>query len=498
MSSVAAVRRTRPIATGSASSAPDAERAPQRAGDGLHRGGRRVQRDRVGRGDLVAPSRARAPASSIAQERRQLGRRALRGAPHHADDVRTSTGKSRSPTRRPLPTSTTASTQRRSGPRPPRPRPARRRLDHHAHERLGARAAHQHPAPVAELGLDLAHRRLHRRRGVEVDRPRRAARSRAPAGRRVIAAASADSGTPRRATRSATISPVSTPSPVVARSANTMWPDCSPPIARSCAAIAAVTFRSPTGVSTMPTPAPASARRSPRFDITVTDDRVVAQHPALVPVERGHHHDLVAVDELAVLVDRDHAVGVAVERETEVGAVRDAPRAAAARGYVEPQSALMLRPSGAACSTSTSRARGAQRARPELGRGAVRAVEHDVAARRACARRARRAGARRTRRARRRPSTGVGRRLTRRLCRRRFGLERARARARPRSRPRRRRRACGRRRRRASRRCRSTGCGSPTRSRRARPRAARGTRSRAWARRRATSTLAPFGLRARA
>ena len=115
--------------------------------------------------------------------------------------------------------------------------------------------------------------------------------------------------------------PVSTPSPVVARSANTMWPDCSPPIARSCAAIAAITLRSPTGVSTMPTPAPANARRSPRFDITVTAIASLRSLPAFVPVERRHHHDLVAVDELAVLVDGDHAICVTVEREPEVGAV---------------------------------------------------------------------------------------------------------------------------------------------------------------------------------
>ena len=49
-------------------------------------------------------------------------------------------------------------------------------------------------------------------------------------------------------------------------------------------------------------------------------DRVVAQRAPLVQVERGDHHDLVAVDEHAALVDREHAIGVAVERETGVGA----------------------------------------------------------------------------------------------------------------------------------------------------------------------------------
>ena len=37
-------------------------------------------------------------------------------------------------------------------------------------------------------------------------------------------------------------------------------------------------------------------------------------------VERGDREDLVAVDERAAFVDRDDAVGVAVEREAGVGA----------------------------------------------------------------------------------------------------------------------------------------------------------------------------------
>ena len=36
---------------------------------------------------------------------------------------------------------------------------------------------------------------------------------------------------------------------------------------------------------------------------------------------RGDREHLVAVDDLALLVDRDHAIGVAVERETDVGPV---------------------------------------------------------------------------------------------------------------------------------------------------------------------------------
>ena len=56
-------------------------------------------------------------------------------------------------------------------------------------------------------------------------------------------------------------------------------------------------------------------------------DRVVAEPAALGQVERERSHDLIAVDDLAALVDRDDAVGVAVEREADGRAVLDARRA---------------------------------------------------------------------------------------------------------------------------------------------------------------------------
>ena len=50
---------------------------------------------------------------------------------------------------------------------------------------------------------------------------------------------------------------------------------------------------------------------------------MVAQQPALVHVERGDHHDLVAVDERAALIDREHPVGITVERQTGMRAGGD-------------------------------------------------------------------------------------------------------------------------------------------------------------------------------
>jgi hypothetical protein len=84
---------------------------------------------------------------------------------------------------------------------------------------------------------------------------------------------------------------------------------------------------------------------------------------------------------LPSLVDRDHAVAVAVEREPERRAGRRPRRPPGTTGCVAPHSSLMLRPSGAAWMTDRV---GAEFARNTLGRdvahGAVRAVEHDAQA----------------------------------------------------------------------------------------------------------------------
>ncbi len=51
------------------------------------------------------------------------------------------------------------------------------------------------------------------------------------------------------------------------------------------------------------------------------DHRVGAERPAPLHVERAHRQDLIAVDDLAALVDQDHPVGVAVDRDADVRAV---------------------------------------------------------------------------------------------------------------------------------------------------------------------------------
>ena len=45
--------------------------------------------------------------------------------------------------------------------------------------------------------------------------------------------------------------------------------------------------------------------------------------PRLLQAERDQRHQLVAVDQPALLVDHDQPVGIAVEREADVRAARD-------------------------------------------------------------------------------------------------------------------------------------------------------------------------------
>ena len=83
------------------------------------------------------------------------------------------------------------------------------------------------------------------------------------------------------------------------------------------------------------------------------DDGVLGEPALLVQREREDREELVAVDDVALGVDRQAAVGVAVEREADVGAVLEDGRLQRLR-WVEPQFSLMLRPSGSAWIALTS------------------------------------------------------------------------------------------------------------------------------------------------
>jgi hypothetical protein len=57
----------------------------------------------------------------------------------------------------------------------------------------------------------------------------------------------------------------------------------------------------------------------------VATNAAAAQPPARRHSRADQRHDLVAVDGLALFVDDDQPVGVAIERDADVGATRHAP-----------------------------------------------------------------------------------------------------------------------------------------------------------------------------
>ena len=100
----------------------------------------------------------------------------------------------------------------------------------------------------------------------------------------------------------------------------------------ACARSASSTYRSPTAV-VMHLDA-GVAHRVVEAEVAHHGghDGVVAQLAALVQRERADGQDLVAVDDLAGRVDGQAAVGVAVVRDAEVGAVLRTACDAAGRG----------------------------------------------------------------------------------------------------------------------------------------------------------------------
>ncbi len=75
------------------------------------------------------------------------------------------------------------------------------------------------------------------------------------------------------------------------------------------------------------------------------DDAGLLQAAVFLPARRDYGEQLIAVDHLAAFVGDHNAVGVAVERDANIGP--HLPHLAAERGRpVEPHSWLMLEPSG--------------------------------------------------------------------------------------------------------------------------------------------------------
>ena len=207
-------------------------------------------------------------------------------------------------------------------------------LHHDPDQGLGPARAQQDPAAVAQFGLHRVRPRSHTGAG-----PRPGRRGRPPP-----RCAAPGAGAPwprppgrpaapaRRTIRSAAAGPDSTPSPVVARSRKTRWPDCSPPSDQPC------------GVEGLEHVAVA--------DRGCVDGDAGGRHGP-VEAEVGHHRDHhgvagqaaplaqvggeqgqqpVAVDDVAVAVDGDDPVGVAVEGQAQRRPVPATTAAARRRG----------------------------------------------------------------------------------------------------------------------------------------------------------------------
>ena len=100
-----------------------------------------------------------------------------------------------------------------------------------------------------------------------------------------------------------------------------------------------------------------------------------------MPGRGDQRHQLVAVHVLAFLVDDDQPVGVAVQRDADIGAVLSTTRRRSRPVSVEPHSSLMLTPLGETPIASTSAPSSQSADGRDLIGGAVGAIDHHLEAR---------------------------------------------------------------------------------------------------------------------
>ena len=118
-------------------------------------------------------------------------------------------------------------------------------------------------------------------------------------------------------------------------------------------------------------------RSKPRLDMTVATTPPRASWPARCHRSRDQRHQLIAVEQSAVFVGDHQPVGVAVERDADIGALRTTSRCIA-MGAMAPQSRLMLSPSGFTPSGMTSAPSSHNTRRGDLVGGAIGAIDHDL------------------------------------------------------------------------------------------------------------------------
>ena len=114
--------------------------------------------------------------------------------------------------------------------------------------------------------------------------------------------------------------------------------------------------------------------------ITVATTAPPRSTPRAAGIAREQREQRVAVHGLAALVHHHAAVGVAVERDPDVGAQLAHLRRRALRVAASRTPSLMLRPFGSTPIANTSAPSSRSTVGPDLVGGAVRAVEHDAQA----------------------------------------------------------------------------------------------------------------------
>ena len=159
-----------------------------------------------------------------------------------------------------------------------------------------------------------------------------------------------------------------------------MWPDCSPPTLKPLRAhrlehVAVADL----GAEQLEAAGPRGSVRGRGW----TSRSRRSPPPSSTPRRAPGRAPISAISwspsiDLALLVDHDQPVGVAVERDADIGAGSRPPSPAAASGSVEPQPSLMLRPLGETPIAITSAPSSHKRRGRDLIGGAVRAIDHDL------------------------------------------------------------------------------------------------------------------------
>ena len=169
------------------------------------------------------------------------------------------------------------------------------------------------------------------------------------------------------------------PSPVIRCSAKITCPDCSPPSARPRRCISSITYLSPTGQRTMAMPRSRSAISRPMLLITVATIASPGRRPSRFSWSAAIS-STASPSTTRPRWSTNSARSPSPSNATPIRAPVSTTRCCSGWRCVDPQSRLMLRPSGSTPSASTWKPSDRKNAgRDQRGR-AVGAVEHDVRA----------------------------------------------------------------------------------------------------------------------